>query len=426
MRVAVPIFPRGRFAGFISGVVRVDELLSEQASDPGDYVVALSADDVPVYHRPAATSPPAGRWLLARRLPLPSAIDWTVSVAPSPRLESAIDTALPEIVFAAGLLLALALAVALRLAQTLDRRARELARSNRQLELEIEQRRQAEHALQRMARELEARVVERTRELAAANESLRVENQLRSQAQEHLARSNEDLRQFAAFVAHELRQPIAAAQVWVDVLETSVGTSLEERAHGQLEKLRSAIGRMQHLIEKELHLAQELHGEASMERVELGPLLHDVVAELRPRIQSGGARVEIADLPVIRADASLMRRLFHNLLENALKHPRPDMPLVVRIAGETRAGASGCEPQCQIRVEDNGRGFPPEQAERIFAIFARATDGEEVEGSGLGLAICRRIVERHGGNISAEGRPDGATFRVTLPADRCEEAAAVA
>ena len=406
MRVAVPIFPRGRFAGFVAGLVQVEELLTEEpgATAP-DFTMILSADGDEVF-RGAATGTGGDTgmaWAQSRRIPLPGDIVWTIAVAPAPRLEAAINTALPEIVLAAGLLIALALAVALRLAIKLERRARLLSHTNRRLGLEVEQRRQAELKLQDMAHALEARVVERTHELAAANANLE--------------RSNEDLRQFGAFVAHELRQPIATAQIWADVLEQRAGDTLAESAQASLGKLRTAIERMKGLVDKELRLAAYATEVASIERVNLRSLVTEVVGELRPRIEKAGARVELGALPTVSADPSLLRRLFTNLLENALKHPRPGTPLVVRVDSSTLAAENGLGPRHEIRVADNGRGFPSDEASRIFEIFARVRGNSEVEGSGLGLAICRRIAERHAGSIRAEGRPgEGATFFVTLPA----------
>ena len=406
MRVAVPIFPRGRFEGFVAGLVQVEELLTEEpGAQATDFTLTLTADGDEVYRSaaPGSVGDRGAEWAQSRRLPLPGDIVWTVGVAPAPRLEAAINTALPEIVLAAGLLIALALAVALRLAIKLERRARLLSQTNRRLGLEVEQRRQAELKLQEMAHALEERVVERTRELATANENL--------------ARSNEDLRQFGAFVAHELRQPIATAQIWADVLEQKAGDNLGESAQAPLGKLRTAIERMKGLVEKELRLAADATQEASMERVSLGALLTDVVGELRPRIEQAGARVELGTLPVVKADPSLLRRLFVNLLENALKHARPGTPLLVRVDAETLAAENGLGPRYEIRVADNGRGFPSAEAKRIFEIFARVPGSSDVEGKGLGLAICRRIAERHSGSIRAEGRPgEGATFLVTLPA----------
>lgn len=410
MRVAVPVFPRGRFEGFVTSLVRVDALLSDEADAPADFLVTITADGEPVAGAAPATDR-VGDWTQRRRLPLPGPAEWALAVTPAPRLEAAINTALPEIVLAAGLLIALALAVALRLAINLERRARELSHTNRRLGLEVAQRRQAEEALQRLARELEQRVEERTHELEAANA--------------RLARSNEDLRQFGAFVAHELRQPIATAQIWADVLEEKAAGELAPAVEAPLSKLRTAIERMKGLVDKELRLATDGTQEVALDRVPLGPLLADVVGELRPRIEQAAARIELGPLPVVSADAALLRRLFVNLLENALKHPRPDVPLVIRVEAQTLPADNGVGPRHEIRVIDNGRGFAPEEAGRIFEIFARGGGSAGVEGSGLGLAICRRIAERHGGHIRAEGRPgEGATFALTLPRERDVERAA--
>jgi signal transduction histidine kinase len=122
--------------------------------------------------------------------------------------------------------------------------------------------------------------------------------------------------------------------------------------------------------------------------------------------------VEVEALPAVWADAQQMRQLFKNLIGNALKYRRPDVPLVVtvRLAAPESDAAYHC-----IVVEDNGRGFDPADAERVFAVHERL-EPHAAEGSGLGLAICRRIVTRHGGTIRAEGRPEGgASFRIRLP-----------
>ena len=108
--------------------------------------------------------------------------------------------------------------------------------------------------------------------------------------------------------------------------------------------------------------------------------------------------------------------MFRNLIENAIKYHRPDVPLVIGIEGRVLPGAAG-ESVCEIVVHDNGRGFDTSDADAIFSIFRRLEE-ETTTGSGIGLAICRRIVERHGGSIAAEGHPgSGATFRIRLPAE---------
>jgi signal transduction histidine kinase len=139
-------------------------------------------------------------------------------------------------------------------------------------------------------------------------------------------------------------------------------------------------------------------------------VIREVAGTLKPALEAADASLELDELPILRVEAQQIRQLFCNLLENAVKYRRPGVPLRIGIRYE-----SG-DP-IEIRVEDNGRGFPPAQAERLFAVGERLAQ-PGVEGHGLGLAICRRIVERHGGTLHAEGRPErGATFRLRLPAE---------
>ena len=126
-------------------------------------------------------------------------------------------------------------------------------------------------------------------------------------------------------------------------------------------------------------------------------------------------------MPVIEADPTQMRQLLQNLLSNALKFQKPSEPPLVKVGGGILRGTKDSEeaPQgrlCQITVEDNGIGFEPENANRIFTLFARLHGQSKYDGNGIGLAICRKIVERHKGTIVAKSvLGQGATFVVTLP-----------
>jgi signal transduction histidine kinase len=132
---------------------------------------------------------------------------------------------------------------------------------------------------------------------------------------------------------------------------------------------------------------------------------------LEYRIEETGGRVEVAGLPSVEADPLQMRQVFQNLIGNALKFHRPDAPPVVIV----RAAEEGPE-RVTIRVEDNGIGFEERFLERIFQPFVRLQGRFGYEGNGMGLAICRKIVERHGGTLTAQSTPEvGSKFLVTLP-----------
>jgi signal transduction histidine kinase len=138
----------------------------------------------------------------------------------------------------------------------------------------------------------------------------------------------------------------------------------------------------------------------------------EVMSDLEVRIQEVGGQVNVENLPRIEADPTQMRQLLQNLIANALKFHRQDQPPVVKV----HAGNASPNGSCQIFVEDNGIGFDEKYLDRIFQVFQRLHGRSEYEGSGVGLATCRKIVERHGGTISARSAPgQGATFIVTLP-----------
>src|SRR5262249_9380166 len=159
--------------------------------------------------------------------------------------------------------------------------------------------------------------------------------------------------------------------------------------------------------------------------VELSQIANEVINDLEVSILQSGGRVEIGTLPQIEADPLQMRQLLQNLIGNALKFHRPQVPPVVKITSRLFDGSLPPEPSStngdyqlyQLTVEDNGIGFDEKYLDRIFTPFQRLHGRGEYEGTGMGLAVCRKIVERHGGTITAKSTPgSGTTFEVVLPA----------
>ena len=143
-----------------------------------------------------------------------------------------------------------------------------------------------------------------------------------------------------------------------------------------------------------------------------------MVADLDGRLQLTGGRVEIGPLPTLEADKTQMRQLLQNVIANALKFRKLDEPPVVQL-GSRLDVASSAGPCWEIEVRDNGIGFDNQYRDRIFNLFERLNGRNEYEGTGMGLAICRRIVERHGGSIAAQGElGKGARFLIRLPAQQ--------
>jgi light-regulated signal transduction histidine kinase (bacteriophytochrome) len=152
-------------------------------------------------------------------------------------------------------------------------------------------------------------------------------------------------------------------------------------------------------------------------------VVKEALANLTTRLEETGGKVEIGNLPVVEAAHHQMVQLMQNLIGNALKFHRKNVPPRVKISCNVRESSVSPEKRtpirgrfCEIRVEDNGIGFDEKYAERIFSPFQRLHGRSQYEGAGMGLAICRKIVERHRGRIKATSEPgDGATFIITLP-----------
>jgi two-component system sensor kinase FixL len=238
-----------------------------------------------------------------------------------------------------------------------------------------------------------------------------------------LERRNRELQEFASVASHDLQEPLRKVQAFGDLLRTEYSATLDVEGRDYLKRIQNAASRMQTLINDLLLLARLGSDARPFVMVDLNWVAREVVADLEAQIGRTGARVELGDLPTIEADPLQMRQLLQNVIGNALKFCRPEKPPVVKIRNHLIAGAelrlagsTPGDPCCQISVEDNGIGFDEKYLDRIFAVFQRLHGRGEYEGTGIGLAICRRIVERHGGSITATSTPgQGTTFFITLP-----------
>ena len=250
----------------------------------------------------------------------------------------------------------------------------------------------------------------------------RVEQSLR-EASAKLLHSNRDLESFATVASHDLQEPLRKIQTFGERLQASCAAALGEQGRDYLGRMIDASARLRTLIQDLLALARVSEKTAPLTRVDLDRVAREVVADLEFQITQGGECIEIGRLPTIEADGLQMRQLLQNLIGNALKYRRPDEPPVVKLsscyysaAGAPMANEVSADGICQITVEDNGIGFDEKYLDRIFNPFQRLHGRGQYEGSGIGLAICRRIVERHGGTITAQSVPgQGSTFIVRLP-----------
>jgi PAS domain S-box-containing protein len=251
--------------------------------------------------------------------------------------------------------------------------------------------------------------------LLDVTERQRAQQALQSQA-EDLARSNGELEEFAYVASHDLQEPLRKILAFGDRLKNKHAGALGAEARDYLERMQNAAGRMQTLINDLLSLSRVTNHPQPFAAVDLAEVLRMVISDLEARLAEAAGKVELGTLPIIVADRGQMAQLFQNLIGNGLKFGKPGQPPVVRVYGELLDGPQGGAGACQIVVEDNGIGFDEKYLDRIFRVFQRLHGRTEYEGTGIGLAICRKIVERHGGDITASSAPGmGAKFIVTLP-----------
>jgi PAS domain S-box-containing protein len=245
--------------------------------------------------------------------------------------------------------------------------------------------------------ELELRVRERTAELKSYMAKLE--------------QNNQSLQDFASIAAHDLKEPLRKVSSFGIMLRQKYEDALGQTGNDYLDRMLNATERMQSLLAGLLDYSRVATTSEPFVEVDLCDLIGEVLSDLEVRIVKTGGEVHFETLPVISADPTQMRQLFQNLIGNALKFHKPDEKPIVRVRSVSSTDAA-----CQIVVEDNGIGFEEQYLEKIFAPFQKLHGRREFEGTGLGLAICRKIVERHGGSITAGSTPGvGSKFVVTLP-----------
>lgn len=236
---------------------------------------------------------------------------------------------------------------------------------------------------------------------------------LRRYAQE-LKRSNSELQEFAYAASHDLQEPLRKIQAFGERLNNKCYDALDETGRHYLERMVDASTRMRRLIDDLLSYSRVNSKTTSFLPVELSAVVADVLSDLEPRIVAEDAKIRVGDLPAIEADPGQMHQLFLNLIANSLKFRRPGVTPSISIEGNIEVGESGA--MVRIAVTDNGVGFEPRHAERIFGMFERLHGRDEFDGTGVGLATCRKIAERHSGELTAWGEPDaGAVFTLLLP-----------
>jgi signal transduction histidine kinase len=259
----------------------------------------------------------------------------------------------------------------------------------------LEQIQQRDAALEKAREELERRVEERTAQLAAANKELEA---------------------FSYSVSHDLRAPLRHIDGFSSVLSQKYGPTLDPTAQQYLGRIRDGAKHMGHLIDDLLNMARIGRQAAVMKATDTRPLVNTVIDSLKPECEGRHIDWRIKPLPTVECDPGLMKIVFANLLSNAVKYTRRKENATIEVGQFLDAGTP------VIYVRDNGAGFEQTYADKLFGVFQRLHRAEDFEGTGVGLATVRRIIDKHGGRIWAQGKvDDGATFFFTLkPSERGE------
>ncbi len=245
--------------------------------------------------------------------------------------------------------------------------------------------------------------------VTVAIENARLFRQLSKNAQE-LERSNADLQHFAYIASHDLQEPLRMVSSYMQLLSRRYQGKLDADADEFIGFAVDGAKRMQALINALLSYSRVGTQGKALEPTDCEKILDDTLQALKNAIADSGAQISRAALPTVMADATQLGQLFQNLIANAIKFRNHHAP-VVRISAE-RKGA-----EWAFTVADNGIGFEPEYADRVFVMFQRLHGKDAYPGTGIGLAVCKKIVERHGGKIWVESKPgEGASFHFTLPA----------
>ena len=234
--------------------------------------------------------------------------------------------------------------------------------------------------------------------------------------QRELAQARAELEDFTYSVSHDLRASLRHVTAYVQIIREDLGRQPDAELLAHLETVNAAARQMGRQIDGLMELSRLTRVELQLSSVDAGQLLRDVCASLAPSLGGRALAWQLApDFPALHADAQLLRRVLVELLSNALKFTASRPLAEVKVTWQAQEDG-----RCALTVSDNGVGFDPLYAPKLFHAFQRLHGSREFEGLGMGLALVRKMVERHGGTVWASGAPGAGccvSFTLAQPAN---------
>ena len=309
-----------------------------------------------------------------------------------------------------------------------EKRAAELIIANKELAFQNEEKEKRAAELIIANKELAFQNEEkekRAAELIIANKELAFQNEEKEKRAAELIIANKELLAFTYISSHDLQEPLRKIQTFVTIILENENKNLSEKGKFNFQRMQLAAGRMQQLIDDLLAFSRINTTDHKFEKTDLNFIIEEVKNELRDNIQEKHATIEATAICPVNIIPFQFRQLMYNLISNALKFSKPDMPSRIIIKSSMVKGSeldnNNFSPEknyCHITVKDNGIGFEPHFSERIFGVFQKLHSKEVYEGTGIGLAIVKKIVENHKGVITATSELNkGATFDIYIPSD---------
>ena len=265
----------------------------------------------------------------------------------------------------------------------------ERSRLNNELKTQIEARKHAEMEIMKLNSELEDRIRSRTAQLEFVNLELEA---------------------FSHSVSHDLRAPLRHINGFAEILKEEFYSQLPEKARTYLDTISDAAKKMNRLIDDLLNLSRTNRTQLKRSTLKMNQVLDDALSEVRPLLENRNVDFKISSLPEVSGDYNLLRMVWINLLDNAIKYTRNKREAIIQIDYKIE------KKEFIFCISDNGVGFDMQYADKLFGVFQRLHAVDEFEGNGIGLSNVRRIISRHGGRTWAEAEVDkGAAFYFSLP-----------